>query len=88
MTKLGNFEIPAFSSALPITVETEPLENGLRLTYRADASLPMTGELHLPSISVEANDTLVIPHYEGYAFRADDPREIMPRRMAMLGGPI
>lgn len=88
MTKLRSFEIPAFTSALPITAAEEAIDGGIRVTFRADASLPMPDALYLPAIPVKADDLLVVPHYEGYAFRADDPRDIMPRRMAMLGGAI
>ncbi|MBQ2710076.1 MAG: hypothetical protein IJF67_17510, partial [Clostridia bacterium] len=85
MTKLKNFEIPAFTSALPITAAEDAIDGGIRVTFHADASLPMSGEVHLPAIPVKRDDTLVIPHFEGYAFHADDPREIVPRRAAMTG---
>ena len=81
-------EVPALASELPISLSTEPIPDGLRLTYHADADMPMSGELHIPSLTVKPDDLLVIPHFEGFAFRADDPREITPRHMQMLGGHI
>lgn len=81
-------EIPTLVSELPISVSAEPLPGGLRLTYHADADLPMKSELHIPAVTVKPDDLLVIPHFEGFAFRADDPREIVSRHSQMLGGRI
>lgn len=78
-------EIPAPVSEPAVTVDTGLLTDGIRFTYHADADMPMSGELQIPAVAVKPDDLLVIPHFEGFAFRADDPREIVSRHSPMVG---
>ena len=77
-------EIPTCGASF-VAAETAAREDELRLYFRADPETPMEGDFTLPGIVMRPDDLLVIPHYEGYVFRADDARPIMPRRVAMTG---